>query len=226
MKIKTILLDIDGTILNFDAYEYIAFKSACELHNVPFSEKLYARYHVINKSMWKKLELGQIAKSELIYQRFLQLFAEMQIERDEYAFEDDYQRILAEGCHFMDGAVEVLQYLVPKYDIYIVTNGVTETQVQKIKTAGLHQYVKGVFISGDIGYDKPSKKFFEKCFAQIGNIDINTTLIIGDSLSSDMLGGNNAGILTCWYNPKFEKNDMKVTINYEIHHLKELKKLL
>lgn len=226
MNVKTILLDIDGTILDFDAYEYIAFKSACELHDVPFTEAIYERYHVINKSMWKKLELGQVTKGELIYLRFRKLFTEVRLERDEYAFEDDYQRILAEGCHFMDGAVEVLEYLAWKYALYIVTNGVTETQTQKLKTAGIEQYVKGIFISGNIGFDKPSKEYFDRCFEQIGDVDLHTTLIIGDSLSSDMRGGNHAGILTCWYNPKREINDTEVTIDYEIHHLKELKKLL
>lgn len=226
MEFKTILLDIDGTILDFDAYEYIAFKSACELHEVPFSEILYERYHVVNKSMWKKLEFGQITKEKLIYERFRQLFDEIQIEKDVYAFEEDYQRILAEGCHFMDGALEILEYLAPKYDLYIVTNGVTETQIRKIEQAGLDRYVKGVFISGQIGYHKPAKEYFDNCFAQIGDVDLNKTLIIGDSLSSDMRGGNHAGIRTCWYNPKHEKRGTEVTINYEIHHLKELKNLL
>lgn len=223
---KYIFLDIDGTLLDFEVYEHAAFQAACDTHHISYTNAWYHRYHDINLALWKQHELGLIKREELIYTRFSKLFAEMEVQVDAHSFEHKYQEALAQGCHYVDGAIEILEYLEKKYELYIVTNGIAVTQHKKITSAGIDRYVKSIFISEELGAQKPKKEFFDACFAQINDISKEEVMIIGDSLSSDIKGGNNAGIKTCWFNPKHEVNDTDIKVDKEIHLLSELKGIL
>ncbi|MDF2543840.1 MAG: noncanonical pyrimidine nucleotidase, YjjG family [Herbinix sp.] len=226
IEFKTILLDADDTLFDFGACEREALRLAFERYEYEYSEEIRKIYEKINVNLWKQYELGKMDRKTVIYSRFGLLFQELGIVDDGIAFEDDYQELLGMQHFFIEGAMELILYLHKKYKLYIVTNGVTATQLQRLKDSRLDQYMKKIFVSEETGYQKPMKEFFDYCFERMDQFDRSTTLIIGDSLSSDMKGGNNAGITTCWYNPKHIRNMSEVKVDIEIHDLKELYQLL
>jgi 2-haloacid dehalogenase len=225
-KFQTLLFDADNTLLDFTAGEKTAIELAFAHHGYPLNEEIRSTYERINVGLWKKYEQGLMDRKTVIYSRFGLLFKEIGIEDDGIRFEDVYQDLLGQQHIFVPHAKELVEYLSPNYDLYIVTNGVTSTQMRRLKDSGLDQYMKGIFVSEATGFQKPMKEYFDYCFERIPTFDADKTLIIGDSLSSDIKGGNNAGIKTCWYNPFEQRNDTDVLVDYEIKSLMQLTKLL
>lgn len=223
---KILLLDADGTLFDFDECEREALRLTFEKYGYPLDEEIKKLYAEINKALWKRYEQGEIDRHTVIYTRFGALFEKIGIEDDGIAFEDDYQELLGMQHFIIEGAKEILEYLHQKYDLYIVTNGVTATQYRRLKESGVDRYMKKIFVSEETGYQKPMKEYFDYCFERIEGLELSKTLIIGDSLSSDILGGNNAGIDTCWYNPAGLKNHYEARVDHEIRDLKELFRLL
>lgn len=221
-RFDTILFDVDGTLLDFEAAEENALKRAFENHNYRLDEQVKELYNKINHSLWSDYEKGNISKEEVVYSRFGKLFELLNINEDGIAFEDEYQELLGEGHDLIDGAMEVVTTLAKTHDLYIVTNGVARTQKSRLKASKLDIYMKDIFISEETGFQKPMKEYFDYCFERIPNLNLEKTIIIGDSLSSDILGGNNVGIHTCWFNPQGKVCDLNVIIDYEIKKLDEL----
>ena len=162
----------------------------------------------------------------MLFSRFVRLFEELSLDVDGIEFEHDYQSFLGDGAFLIDGAMQVVSYLHDHYDLYIVTNGVASTQHKRLTASGLRPFMKDVFISESIGYQKPDVRFFEECFKEIKDLDPDKTMIIGDTLTSDILGGNNAGIMTCWYNPGGLENTTAAVCDIEIRHLNDLYEFL
>ena len=213
MKYNTILFDADGTLFDFHKSEAEAIKRTMTLFGIEPTEERVKKYSEINDGLWKMLEKGEIEKSVLLYHRF-ELFC------DYYGFRGDakemaktYMESLSENAHLFDGATELCKKLSECFDLYIVTNGVEFIQKRRFAKSGLSEYFSGVFISGVIGYEKPSVKYFEYVEAAIENFDKSKTVIVGDSLSSDIKGGIAFGIDTLWYNPKkqVKATDMEIT---------------
>ena len=223
---QTLLLDADNTLLDFSAGEKEALKQTFQKYGYLLNEEIAATYEGINVNLWRQYELGKMDRKTVIYSRFGLLFKEIGIEDDGIKFEDDYQELLGMQHLFMEDALQVVEYLYEKYDLYIVTNEVTATQLRRLKESNLDQYMKKIFVSEKTGYQKPMKEYFDYCFNRIADFDPSRTMIIGDSLSSDMKGGNNAGISTCWFNPLRLENHSDVKVDYEIQNLKELCELL
>ena len=223
---QTLLLDADNTLLDFSAGEKEALKQTFHKYGYLLNEEIAATYEGINVNLWRQYELGKMDRKTVIYSRFGLLFKEIGIEDDGIKFEDDYQELLGMQHSFMEDALQVVKYLYEKYDLYIVTNGVTATQLRRLKESNLDQYMKKIFVSEETGYQKPMKEYFDYCFNRIADFDPSRTMIIGDSLSSDMKGGNNAGISTCWFNPLRLENHSDVKVDYEIQNFKELCELL
>lgn len=223
---QTILLDVDGTLLDFKASEDNALKKVFESHDIELTEQIKTRYHAINTNLWKQYELGQIDRDTVLYTRFGTLAKELNLNLDGIAFEDEYQALLGEGHYLLPDALELVQYLHQHYDLYVVTNGVEQTQTRRLSASTLDQYMKGIFISGQIGYQKPQIEYFDHCFSHIPDINLEKTLIIGDSLSSDIQGGINAKIDTCWFNEHHDIAPDSMNITYEIHQLRELYQIL
>lgn len=223
-KYKTILFDVDGTLLDFDKAQDYALNYMFEKYNIPLTTQTRKIYDDINHGLWKQFELGLIDKKTVVYTRFVKLFEVLNVDLDGRAFEDEYQYTLGQGFFVLDHAKEVLENLYQDYDLYIVTNGVSSTQYSRQKGSGIDRFFKDVFVSEDVGYQKPAKEYFDYCFKKIGQIDLEKTIIIGDSLSSDIQGGINAGIDTCWYNPKQMKQTIPST--YTITDLRELYHIL
>ena len=223
---KTLLFDADETLFDFQACAREALNKVFEKYNYALDDEITGVYKRINEDLWKQYEQGKMDRETVIYSRFGLLFKEIGIEDDGIAFEDDYQELLGMQHFFIEGAPEVVKNLYEKYDLYIVTNGVTATQLRRLKDSKLDQYMKKVFVSEETGYQKPMKEYFDYCFNKIENFELSRTLIIGDSLTSDIKGGNNAGIKTCWFNPGLKINDSDAKVDYEIQNLKELYHLL
>ena len=219
--IKVILWDIDGTLLDFKKSEYAAIKKCFEIFDLgKCTDEMIGRYSVLNREYWEKLERGEIEKKELLTRRFADFFARENIQTDcAFEFNREYQLLLGETICFCDNSLELLKSLKGRIKQYAVTNGTKVAQDKKLKNSGLNKIFDGVFISEEVGTEKPGKEFFDQVFREIGHYEKKEVMIVGDSLSSDMLGGNNAGIVCCWYNPKKMVNDKKVVIDYEIDNL-------
>lgn len=225
-KYNTILFDADGTLLDFEAAQRDALKKAFENHNYRLDDNIKEVYYSINHGLWDQYEKGIISKDEVTYTRFGKLFEAVGIIGDGIAFENEYQELLGQGHEVILGARNILEKLYETHELYVVTNGVTKTQFNRLKASKLDIYMKNIFVSEATGYQKPMKEYFTFCFERIPNIDLKSTLIVGDSLSSDILGGNNAGIDTCWFNPENLNCNLEVKIDYEIKELSELYKIV
>lgn len=222
----TILLDADDTIFDFAACEGEAIRLAFEHFGFQIKDEIRRAYSMINMDLWKQYEKGIIDKDTVINQRFRILFDRFDIKGNKDGFEEVYQELLGMQHIFIDGAQEVIEYLYKKYNLYIVTNGVTRTQLRRIRESGLESYIKRIFVSEETGYQKPMKEYFDYCFERIANTKREEVMIIGDSLSSDIKGGNNAGITTCWYNSKSLINTTDSKVDFEIKHLRDLYEIL
>ncbi len=223
---KTILLDIDDTILDFHECAKATIMRASEDFGVIFTEKMLNYYMEQNAFLWGQYEKGIITRDDIFRTRFPLLFKEYGFEVDGLEFESAFQKYFKTQYKFVDGAVEIVEYLSQKYDLYVASNSLLDTQIKRLTSAGLYKYFKKLFVSDAIGYQKPTKEFFDGCFCKIPNFNKEETIIIGDSLSSDIKGGCIAGIKTCWFNPKKIENVTNYKADYEITRLSEIKNIL
>ena len=219
--IKVILWDIDGTILDFIAAEKEAIKNTFTNFNLgEVTDEDIKVYSAINKSYWKRLETGELTKPQILKGRFVEFFKLKGIEFEDFdALNTEYQIRLGDTICFFDDSFNIIKELKGKVKQYAVTNGTKAAQDRKLAKSGLIDLFDGVFISEVVGAEKPSSLFFDKVFDVIGQFDKQEILIVGDSLSSDMLGGNNAGILCCWYDRGIDSLPESIRIDYRIDDL-------
>lgn len=223
--IKAILWDIDGTLLDFLKSEDHGIRTCFQEFGLgECTDEMLARYSAINRKWWEKLERGECTKSEVLVGRYREFFASEGINCNEVeAFNDAYQIHLGDKAFFHDGGEEAVHALTGRYLQYAVTNGTAVAQERKLQKSGLDQLLDGIFISEKLGFEKPDVRFFDAVFAAIP-CKKEECIIIGDSLTSDMQGGINAGIEHWWYNPKDLPADRKV--DRIIRHLSEIPHLL
>lgn len=226
--IKVILWDMDATLLDFLAAEKAAIRFCFQKYGLgECSDDMLERYSAINKRYWGMLERGEISKSEMLVKRFREFFESEGIETDcEKEFNSTYQIALGDTVCFMDNGYELVKKLKDQYRQFVVTNGTFVAQERKLKKSGIGTLVEEAFISDLIGFEKPSREFFDHVLEKIGPYRKDEIMIIGDSLTSDMQGGNNAGIVCCWYNPNHLENTKNVKIDYEIDHLWQIEEIL
>ena len=222
--IKVILWDIDGTLLNFLKAEHEAIKKCFEIFNLgECSDAMISRYSVINRKYWEMLERGEITKQEVLVGRFQEFFASENIDTDcASAFNKEYQVRLGDTICFCDDSYNLVKSLKKHVKQYAVTNGTKIAQDKKLKNSGLGELFDDVFISEEIGVEKPGIGFFQQVFEKIGDYKKDEVMIVGDSLTSDIQGGNNTGIVCCWYNPKKLPNSKGLNIDYEIDNLQQI----
>lgn len=228
MKYDILLWDVDDTLLDFGYSERYAIKQCFESIGREINDEWILRYSAINDSYWKRLEKGEVTKAEVLRGRFADLFAEMNFEVEEEKlkeFQLRYQKELGNVYHYRDSSYELCNKLKGCCRQYLVTNGVESTQRSKLKLSGLDALMNDVFISEVIGFVKPRKEFFDACFAQIPDFSKERVLLIGDSLSSDIKGAVNAGVASCWYNPKGKTADT-IMPDYVIGNLWEVEKII
>lgn len=220
---STVLWDVDGTLLDFIYSQRYALTQCFHTIGREITEEILQRYSQINDSFWKRLELGEITKAQLLTGRFEELFREFHMDGvDVEAFRAEYQEGLGSVYSYIDDSLTVCKALQGKVKQYVVTNGVTSTQLNKLKLSGFYEIMEELFISEQIGAPKPAKEFFDYCLAHIEEKDRSKILLVGDSLSSDIKGGVNAGIDTCWYRAEGAKNETEFKPDYEISDLHQV----
>ena len=224
--IRNVLFDLDDTLFDFHKAEKIALTKTLVHFGIDPTEETLALYSTINAAHWKRLELGEISREEVKVGRYRELFKTIGVECDPVKATAYYESMLAIGHYFMPGAPELLEELYRKYRLYIVSNGTAKVQEGRIGSSGIAKYMDGIFISQILGANKPDKQFFDTCFAEIPDFSLSETVISGDSLSSDIKGGINAGITTVWFNPKGIENDNDIKPDYTIKELYEVPGLL
>ncbi len=224
--IKNILFDLDDTLLDFHTAEKNALRKTLEYLGINPTAEILARYSQLNKEHWKLLEQGKLTRKEVKVGRYKQLFKEIGLNCCAESATGYYENLLGIGHYFIKDAEKLLEILSADYKLYIVSNGTAQVQKTRIESSGIEKYFKDIFISQLVGYDKPNIKFFDYCFMKIPNFKKCETVIVGDSLSSDIKGGKNAGIKTIWFNPKYYKNCSDIIPDYEISELLDLIGLL
>ena len=224
--IKYVLFDLDDTLLDFKKAEAAAITKTFQHVGIPVSDELIKRYSQINDMQWRRLEKGELTREQVLVVRFDILFEELGLKIPSEMVQATYEYLLGVGHYFIDGAEELLESLYGRYKLYIVSNGTANVQERRIKSAGIGKYFENIFVSEYIGAAKPKKEFFDACFAQIPDFDKDEAIIVGDRLSSDILGGINAGVRTCWFNPKNCSPNYEIPADFEIHSLAELPGLL
>ena len=224
--IKSVLIDLDDTIFDFHKAEALALRGMLSEFNVSPTEEMTELYSKINKSQWELLEKKLKTREEVLLDRFTIFFSEIGAKIDGRKARERYEYLLGNGHFFIEGAEELLKAIYEKYDLYLASNGTESVQVRRIASSEIEKYFKDIFISQALGADKPSVQYFDACFARMKNFSKETTIIIGDSISSDILGGKNAKIKTCLYNPKAKTNDTGIIPDFEVRSLSEIPELL
>lgn len=198
MGYSVILADVDNTLLDFDKGSAAGVKNVMDYYGVEYTEERLRQYLAINDTFWKQYERGEIEKHRIFEQRFAVFMAKFGVEAEPLFANDLYVEGLKSKIFYEPHCMEFLEAVKGRYKIYAVTNGVTLTQQVRLAKSGLNRYFDGVFISEQMGCKKPEKEFFDKVFAAIGPVDKKDCILLGDSLTSDMQGGRNAGIDTCY----------------------------
>lgn len=223
--IKFIFLDLDDTILDFHRSEAVALRKTLQSLNVDPTDAVISRYSEINREHWKALERKELTREQVLTGRFRQLFEELGMNVSPNVAQSLYEKNLSESHFFIDGAPRLLMTLSRKYPLYIASNGTTIVQTSRIASSGIGRYFKDVFLSEQLGADKPQIEFFERATGQIEGYNPEEAIILGDSITSDMQGGINAGMHTCWYNPHHRDNH-GIIPEFEIADLAEFDNVL
>ena len=221
-----LFLDLDDTILDFQKAEALALSKTLESFGLNPTEEVLRRYNKINKAHWEALERKELTRDQVLLGRFQGLFSEFSVDADPEKVARAYERNLSIGHWFLPGAEEAVEHLSKKYKLYLASNGTASVQKGRMTSANLYRFFEKVFVSQEIGANKPSTEYFERCFSQIPGFDKRKAIIVGDSLTSDILGGQNAGIATCWVNPHHTARRPDIRVDYEIEALSQLEELL
>ncbi|NOW04992.1 YjjG family noncanonical pyrimidine nucleotidase [Clostridium beijerinckii] len=227
MNYEVILFDADDTLFDFKKSEREAFKNTILEFNINYDENYHLKiYQDINTAIWKEFEQGLITQEKLKVERFKRLADKLKISFDEIEFAKSYMQNLSNCSFLFDGSLELIEHLSKNYKLSIITNGLTSVQENRIRKSIISKYFEDVVISEEISISKPNPKIFEHALKNISHTNKSTVLMVGDSLTSDIQGGINFVIDTCWYNPNKLKNNSNMTPKYEISNFDELKHLL
>jgi len=225
MKYEVLLFDADGTLLDFKKSEAIGLTKVFETFHIPDSNRYRQYYLNLNDALWRGFEEGKYPKQYIFDVRFQMMLDHFHLEGDGRAMERCYRKWLNKGCHLMKDALPVIKQLAETHVLYIITNGTSHTQHQRLKDSGLYPYFQQVFVSEEIGCQKPQKEYFDYVVNQIQK-PRDRMLVIGDSLHSDILGAKQANIASCLLNPDHLKPDGDILPDYEISALTDIWNIL
>lgn len=224
--IRHVFLDVDNTILDFNKAEAIALEKTLSALSVPHSPEVIRRYSQLNLAQWKLLEQGKLTREQVKVRRYRLLFDELKTDASPEKAARIYEGLLGQGHYFIDGAVEMLQALYGSFHLYLATNGTASVQKSRLKSAEIEPFFEQIFISEELGCNKPETAFFERCFAAIPDFKKEEAVMVGDSLTSDILGGIRAGIRTVWFNKDLNESSGEIRPDHTIKALSELPGLL
>jgi len=227
IKYEIIIFDADQTLFDFKKSEKKAFESTIVDFGIEYEENYHFKvYKEINTAIWKELENGLITQKKLKTERFRRLSKKLNIQFNEVEFAKSFMKHLSQASFLYDESEELVKNLTKKYRLTIITNGLSAVQDNRIKKSVIAKYFEDIVVSEEIGVSKPNPEIFQHALNNINYTDKNKVLIIGDSLTSDIQGGINFGIDTCWFNPKMNQNDIGIKPTYVISDLMELENIL
>lgn len=226
MKYTTLLMDADETLLDFCRSEGYALATTLASHGVAMTPAMQESYHAINATLWQQLERGEITRDRLKVERFERFLLSIGLQTDAAAFNAVYMAAIGEKGFVLEGATALLQTLSTRFRIAIITNGTASVQHTRLVDSGLLPFIDDLFISEEVGADKPSTIFFDRVLSALGNPDKSSLLIVGDSLTSDIRGGLLSGIDTCWYNPSHKSHPADITPTMQVGSYDELAAIL
>ena len=226
MRYDTILFDADMTLWDFKASEKCALEDVTRSLGVELTEAMAEHYHQVNDALWHQFDLKQVTREELKYRRYADYLAYLGVEGDPLEVNLRYERALGEYSIMLPGAEEMCRTLARHCTLYIITNGLHTAQTGRFDKSPIKPYIREMFISQDMGCQKPEREYFDKVFAAIGPVDKRRAVIVGDSLTSDIRGGLNAGLHTIWFNPHGKSLRPGISPEYTICQLSELSSLL
>lgn len=219
-----LVLDLDNTLIDFDYMEIESLKACLKAHGYPCEKAHIDVYQKINKELWEGLEKGLYRKRDILTKRFEKWLEHFTLEGSPDTLNDYYLKGMSDYLRYMPGAKRFLERIQSHYVVVLMTNGVCQAQQKKLDKGQMRRYFDHVIISDDIGFHKPQVEIYDYMMTLIGSYDKQRMLMIGDSLGSDILGGQRFGIDTCYYNPKGQSHHAHPT--YEIKHFKEMNDIL
>jgi len=226
MRYKNLLFDVDNTLLDFHDAQQQALNALFNELGVPLTSENEALYKTMNQKRWREHEKGNLTSDEVVNGRFGPFFEQLGKKVDSVKTEQKYRQFLNQGHKRIENSLEIIRDLSTKADLYVVTNGLANTQLQRLTDAGLFPYFKDIFISEQAGFQKPMVEFFDYVFAKVPHLQKEKTVIIGDSLTSDIQGGKNAGIDTIWFNPAASTIDVRIKPTFQISRLEDIYDIL
>jgi len=221
-RYRWLIFDADGTLFDFRLGETIALQQTTRMHDVAYSSDLHESYSAISAELWRQFELGEISLMHLRVVRFERLFAELGIDLEAESFNLDFMEALGQQRQLLPGAEAVVRDLSSRFQLLLATNGIAVVQRPRFANSSIRRYFEDVVISDEIGVAKPQTGFMEEAFSRMGEPRKSEVLMIGDSLSSDIAGGVNFGVDTCWFNPNGLALDGSPKPTYEIADLTEI----
>ena len=223
MHYTTFLLDLDHTLFDSDASESAAFEQTLRAAGVTDPWRHFQTYQEINLSLWRAVERGERAPQSVKLQRFVTLVEVMRLQADPQRMAEDFVAGLAANGELYDGAIDVLDTLRGRVTLGLITNGLSEVQRTRLDRLGVADHFDSVIVSAEVGVAKPKREIFECAFRSLDSPDLASTVMVGDNLNSDIQGGENAGVATCWYNPaRKARQSTDVAPTHEIRGLAEL----
>ena len=222
---KAIFIDIDNTLLDFDKCAYLSMKRSFEDFGIPFDDSMFDTFERVNLSLWHSLENGYISKDQLFKIRWSSVLAALNVKADGILMEKQFKHYINTVAITIDYAKEILEYLSSKYKVYATSNATYEQQISRLKNADFDKYFSGYFISERVGFEKPSKEFFDGCFASLP-YSVDEVTMIGDSPTADIKGGVKYGLDTIWFNHRGESLPDDIKPKFTVSHLKEIENIL
>lgn len=223
---RTILMDVDNTLLDFNKCAAACMEKGFQDLGLEYRSEMFPVFLRINDYLWQEIENDHLTREGLHQIRWPWIFDKLGVQADGVAFEERFCKLLFDSHEPVEGAMELLRYLSGKYDVYVASNASYAQQANRLTLAGMMPYLKGLFVSSELGARKPSQAFFALCMERLGNPPKDQVLLIGDSLTADMRGGVDFGLPTCWYNHNHQPRDAALPIDHVVEHLWEIQDIL
>lgn len=224
--IKAVLLDVDNTLLDFNLNAAHSMKAAFSSCNLEYNDSFFDVFLEVNTDLWDKIERRQITREELKRDRFKFILEKLGIKGDSAQLESLFRENLGKFAFPVEGAMDMINYLEKKYRLFVASNAIYKQQILRLTKSNMISHFEKLFISEKIGFDKPSKEYFNYCIENIGGVTAKEVAIIGDSLSADISGASAVGIITVWFNIHGKSAPNAPLADYTITKLSQIESIL